>query len=99
MSIRVTIYQGPTRRQGTGKTSGKPYDFVTQVGYAHTIDRDGNAPPVPEKFEFMLDTLGDAYAPGEYTLHPSAFYVRDNRLMLSAGRLTPVKPKSNTSAA
>lgn len=90
--IRVTVAQSTVRElKGVSKTSGKPYHMRFQSGYAHTVDRDGNTPPYPEKFEIMLGSEDVAYVPGEYTLHPSAVYVdRDGRLAVSP-RLTPIK--------
>lgn len=90
--IRIQIAQVPSRRTGENKTTGKHYDFTTQVGYAYTVDKDGNPPLHPEKFEFFVD--GGGYPPGDYTLHPSAFYVKDGKLSFMPNRLAPVKPKS-----
>jgi hypothetical protein len=91
--IRITVAQTTVKElQGTSKTSGKPYHLRFQNAYAHTLDKDGNPPPYPEKFEIMLDTGAPPYAPGDYTLSPSALYIdRDGRLACSP-RLTPVKP-------
>ncbi len=95
MTIRISIASPATRNMaGIGKTSGKPYDLNFQAGYAHVIDRDGVSAPYPEKFEFILDKGQQPYAPGDYTVSPSAFYVKDGNLVLSAGRLTPVKPRA-----
>lgn len=93
--IRFTVYNQPTRRMsGIGKTSQKPYDLTFQTVYAHTVDRDGVAPPVPEKLEVILEKDAQPYAPGDYTLHPSAVYVdRDGKLQCSP-RLVPVKVRA-----
>jgi hypothetical protein len=90
--IKVTVAQTTVRElKGIAKASQKPYHMRFQTGYAHTVDREGNTPPYPEKFEIMLDTDQSPYTPGDYTLHPSAVYVdRDGRLAISA-RLTPSK--------
>ena len=92
--IRVTVAQSTVRElKGVSKTSGKPYHMRFQAGYAHTVDRDGNTPPYPEKFEISLSQDDQPYAPGEYTLSPSAVYVdRDGRLAVSP-RLTPIPKK------
>lgn len=92
--IRVTVAQTTVRElKGTSKNTGKPYHMRFQNGYAHTVDKEGNTPPFPEKFEISLDTDQQPYAPGEYQLHPSAVYVdRDGRLAISA-RLTPLPKK------
>lgn len=97
--IRITVAQSTVRElKGTSKTSGKPYHLRFQTGYAHTVDKDGNPPPYPEKFEIMLDSDQAAYQPGEYTLHPSSVEVdRDGRLAVIT-RLTPVKPVARQSA-
>lgn len=90
--IKITVAQTTVKEvKGVSKTSGKPYHMRFQSAYAHTLDRDGNAPPYPEKFEVILDTDAAPYAPGDYTLSPSAIYVdRDGRLSCSP-RLTPIK--------
>jgi len=56
--------------QGTSQKSGKPYSFQTQQAYAHL---DGK--PYPVEFQLTVDNGSSAYAPGFYTLAPSAFYV------------------------
>lgn len=90
--IKITVAQTTVRElKGIAKVSQKPYHMRFQTGYAHTVDKEGNQPPYPEKFEIMLDTDQQAYAPGEYQLHPSAVYIdRDGKLAVSA-RLTPVR--------
>jgi hypothetical protein len=97
--IKITVAQTTVRElKGTSKNTGKPYHMRFQTGYAHTVDREGNTPPYPEKFEISLDTEQAAYQPGEYSLHPSAIYVdRDGRLACAA-RLTPLKQKPATAA-
>ena len=93
--IRFTVYNQPTRRMtGVGKTSGKPYDMTMQVVYAHTVDRDGVSAPVPDKLELVLDKDAQPYAPGEYTLHPSAVYVDRNGHLACSPRLTPIKART-----
>ncbi|MEL4178342.1 single-stranded DNA-binding protein [Roseateles sp. PN1] len=93
--IQVTIAQTTVKEfKGTSKTTQKPYHLRMQAAYAHTVDKEGNKPPYPEKFEIMLDGDAQAYAPGEYTLHPSSLYIdRDGRLAVSA-RLAPLKRPS-----
>lgn len=93
--IKVTVFQTGTRDlSGTSKTSGKPYAMRIQTAYAHTVDRDGNAPPVPEKIEVMLDKDQQPWPVGDYTLHPSSVYVdRNGRLAISA-RLAPLKARA-----
>lgn len=97
--IRVSIAQTTVRElSGVSSKTGKPYQLRFQTGYAHTVDKDGNPPAYPEKFEISLDREQPAYQPGDYTLHPSAVYVdRDNRLAVSA-RLTPA-PKAPATPA
>jgi len=62
-----------------------------QTAYLHTILPDGSPAPFPDKFSFIVDRDSAPYAPGEYTLHPSALGVdRDGRLSCVT-RLTPIK--------
>lgn len=92
--IRITVSQTSVRElNGTSAKTGKPYAMRFQTGYAHTVDKEGNTPPYPEKFEISLDRDQVPYTPGDYQLHPSAIYVdRDGRLACSP-RLTPVTRK------
>lgn len=92
--IKVTVAQTTVRElKGTSAKSGRAYHLRFQSGYAHTVDKEGNTPPFPEKFEISLDTDQAPYAVGDYTLHPSAVYVdRDGRLAISP-RLTPIAKK------
>lgn len=93
--IKITVAQSTVRElSGTSAKTGKPYALRFQTGYAHTVDKDGNTPPYPEKFEISLDRDQQPYTPGEYQLHPSAVYIdRDGRLACSA-RLTPIKARA-----
>lgn len=90
--IKVTVAQTTVREmKGIGKVSQKPYHLRFQTIYVHTVDKDGNPPPYPEKSEVILDTDQPAYAVGEYQLHPSSVYVdRDGKVAISP-RLTPIK--------
>lgn len=96
--IRITVAQADARAIKFTDKAGKPRVFYVQPAYAHTVDRQGNPPPYPEKIELGLDTdtnTGEpiTWAPGEYQLHPSSVYVdRNGRLAVSA-RLAPLKPK------
>lgn len=94
--IKITIAQTTVKEvKGISKTSGKPYHMRFQSAYAHTVDKDGNPPPYPEKFEVILDADAQPFAPGDYTLQPSALYIdRDGRLAC-APKLTPLARKSN----
>lgn len=89
--IRVTVAQSTVREmKGTSQKTGRPYEMRFQTAYAHTVDKDGNPPPFPEKIEISLDRDQPAYGRGEYTLHPSSLYVdRDGRLACGI-RLTPL---------
>lgn len=93
--IRITVAQAAARAINYTDKAGKPARFYVQPAYAHTVDREGNTPPYPEKFELMLDKDEHGnpltYAPGDYQLHPSSVYVdRNGRLAVSA-RLAPLK--------
>jgi len=90
--IKVTVAQIGTRDlSGVSKTSGKPYAMRIQTAYAHTLDKDGNPPPFPEKFEVILDKDAQPYPVGDYTLSPSALYVDQNGRLACTPRLTPIK--------
>ena len=97
--IKITVAQTAVRElKGTSAKSGRDYHLRFQNGYAHTVDKDGNEPPFPEKFEISLDRDQLPYAVGVYSLHPSAVYIdRDGRLAVSA-RLTPWTEPSKTAS-
>jgi hypothetical protein len=93
--IRITIHALPLRQmKGVGKQSGKPYDFYIQTAYAHTADQNGNALPVPEKFELTIDSPADAYKPGDYTLSPASLYVDRQGRLAVAPKLVAIPSKS-----
>lgn len=94
--IKVTVTSADTRQmQGTSKTSGKAYNLFFQTVYAHTLDKNGNPLPFPEKVEIILDKdeVGNpkAYAPGAYVLHPASLYVDRNGSFGVAPKLVPSK--------
>lgn len=76
------------------KKDGSSKILRLQSGYAHTVDTQGVPGMYPEKFEFIVPREG-VYQPGEYTLHPSALYVRNGRLSFSEARLVPLKPAAS----
>lgn len=57
-------------KQGTGKTSGKAYNFFEQKAWAHLPDK-----PYPIEMTLTVDSGSSAYAQGMYDLNPSSFYV------------------------
>jgi len=79
------------------KKDGSSQVLRLQAAYAHTVDREGVPGLYPEKFEFPVPREG-VYQPGDYTLHPSAFYVRNGRLNFSEARLVPLKPAAKAQA-
>lgn len=94
MSIRITIAQStPEIISYTSKTDGSPQQLRKQNAYAHVVNEAGEPGLYPEKFELLLGKKQEPFLAGDYTLHPSAFTVRDGKLALSSNRLTPVKVK------
>ena len=90
--LKFTVVSAAVRElNGTSAKSGKAYALRFQTVYAHTVDRDGVVAPFPEKLEVILDTGAQPYAPGDYTLHPSAVYVDQNGRLACSPRLVPVK--------
>lgn len=93
--IKITIAQTTVKEiKGVSAKTTKPYHMRFQSAYAHTVDKDGNPPPYPEKFEVILDTDAQPFLPGDYTLHPSALYVDQNGRLSCAPRLTPLRAKA-----
>lgn len=93
--IKITVAQTTVKEvKGISAKTQKPYAMRFQTAYAHTLDKDGNAPPYPEKFEVILDHDAPAFTPGDYTLSPSAIYIDQNGRLACAPRLTPLNRKS-----
>jgi len=94
--IKVTVASPKIREmKGIGKVSQKPYHMAFQDAYLHTVSEDGEVAPFPQKVEIDVPKnqsgAFEAYAPGEYTLHPSCVYVdRSGKPALSL-RLAPLK--------
>lgn len=89
--IKILIHKGDVRLIKYTNKAGQPAELRAMEGYAFTVNAAGEPAPFPEKFEFLLERDQPSVAPGEYTLHPSSFYVdRQNKLALAV-RLAPVK--------
>lgn len=92
--IKITVAQSTIKEvKGISAKSGKPYHMRFQTAYAHTVDKDGNPPPYPEKFEVILDTDAPPFTPGDYTLSPSALFIDKDGRLQCAPRLTPLRAK------
>jgi Helix-destabilising protein len=96
--IKVTVHSAELRHiHGNAKATGKPYSMFSQVVYFHTLGRDGNPNPFPEKGEILVekDSVGQGipYAPGDYLLHPNSFYVGRNGALEVAPKLAVAKPR------
>jgi len=93
--IRITIAQGTCETiPYTSKKDGSLQQLRKQTAYAHVVDQEGAAALYPEKFGFLLNRDQQPFPAGEYTLHPSAFSVRDGKLTVTDSRLTPVRPST-----
>lgn len=94
MSIKITIAQ--TFEQIPFLKNGVEQFIRKQTAYAHLVDAENHAGLYPEKFQFLLGRKHAGFAPGEYILHPSGFYVKSTQygaeLLFMADRLTPFKP-------
>lgn len=91
--IRIEIKSTEVRTiSGTSK-AGKPYSIRDQEAYAHTVGRDGQPRPYPERISLQLEDDQPPFEPGLYTLAPSSLYVGDyGRLMLGRPQLARVQP-------
>lgn len=100
--IKVTVLPDSTRLiTWAAKAGGREAGSMrAQTAWFHTIGRDGTPSPFPEKAEVILDRATDSrpeqpsYAPGEYTLHPSAVYIDQNGRLALSPRLTPIKQRT-----
>lgn len=94
--LKVTVSShSPAVVRYTDKRTGELREILKQTAYLHAVDADGRLGEFPDKFEFFVPRERDGlpYAPGEYTLHPSAIAVTRDGALSCAVRLTPVKPK------
>ena len=97
--IKVSVTSTEVRNQrGNAKASGKPYDLNFQTVWVHTVDRNGNPNPYPEKTEIILEKneQGAAlfYPAGEYTFAPSSIYVSRTGDLALSPKLVAIKPKA-----
>lgn len=97
--IKATVTSAEVRNmQGIGKTSGKPYNLFFQTVYFHLADKAGNPQPFPEKTEIILekDAVGNpkSFAPGNYQLHPSSFFIGRSGSLEVAPRLVAIAAKA-----
>nr|WP_316639174.1 single-stranded DNA-binding protein [uncultured Roseateles sp.] len=91
--IKVTVAQATFETiDYKSKKDGSPQQLRKQSAYAHTVDENGDKPPFPEKFSFLLNRDQKPFAVGEYTLHPSAFFIDRDGSLACRPRLTPVLP-------
>lgn len=89
--IKVLIHKPEVRFiDYVSKKTGQPAQLRAMEGYAFTVNSHGESAPFPEKFEFLLEKDQTAFAPGEYTLHPSSVYVDRQGKLAMAVRLAPV---------
>lgn len=88
---RVTIASPALREIPYTDKKGAAAKLLIQTAYLHTVDADGVVAMYPDKFEIVLGKgVTTPFAPGDYTLHPSAITVsRDGRLACEP-RLTPI---------
>lgn len=96
--IQVSVKSTDVRNQsGNAKVSGKPYSLNFQTVWVHTVDRNGNPNPYPEKTEVILEKneQGAAlfYPVGEYTFAPASIYVSRTGDLALSPKLVPLKAK------
>lgn len=91
MELRVTVASAQLREINYTDKAGHPAQLRVQNAYLHVYDDAGKEAPFPEKFEIVLGRQqADAYAVGEYRLHPSAVNVDRNGRLACRPVLTPV---------
>lgn len=91
MSIRIQISsEATTPTKYVSKRTGLPDQ--EQTGWAYIQDRAGVSEPYPTKITFVVD---HPYPVGDYTLHPSSFFVGDWSKLQMTTRLMPLKPKAS----
>lgn len=77
---------------------GEPAQMFKQEAYVHLIDRQGKKKPYPEKTTISVPVNASGhpvpYAPGQYLLHPSSFYLDRFGGLSVAPVLSPAKSTS-----
>lgn len=83
--IRIEIQSADiTTKSGVSARTGKPYTIREQIGYAHTVDRNGKPNPYPVRLSMTLGDNDQPYAPGNYQLAPESLYTNKfNQLEVS----------------
>jgi len=90
MSIRIQVAsEATTPTRYTNKRTGMP--DKEQTAWAFLTERDGNPSPHPTKITLVVE---QPYPVGDYTLHPSAFYVGEWGKLQVVPRLAPLKAKA-----
>lgn len=98
--LNVKIISPALREQPfTSKRDGKPGILPFQTAWVQFVDREGKTEPFPSKVEFIADRdeqgRPQPYAPGDYTLHPSAVYLdRASGRLAATLRLTPLPKRT-----
>jgi hypothetical protein len=102
MSVRIVVH-APTVREipyvrKTGPKAGQNDVMRKQEAYAFLLDQDGKEKPYPEKIELDIRAGQAAYAAGEYTLHPSSFWVGSYGALNCSPRLVALKQRQPAAA-
>lgn len=95
MTIRIQIAATALETRNVTSKGGRQFQFLEQVAWAYTTDREGNPNPHPEKIIVTLPHgQTEPYPVGDYTLHPASFYVGNFSSLEMRPRLAPVKARS-----
>lgn len=89
--IRIEVKSASTTRKDGTTQKGKPYPR-NQEAWAFTFDRDGKPNPYPVRCRLTIWDDEQPYAPGTYTLSPSAIYVNGYGDLEIVPRLVPQAP-------
>lgn len=98
MSIRIVVNSTEVRTipfvYKRGPKSGQSGSMHKQAAWAFCLTQDGKENPYPEKIEVDLREGQQPYPAGEYTLHPSSFWVGGQYGGLNCSpRLAPIKAR------
>lgn len=92
--IRVEITSMEVAERPVTFTRGgkeRTFNAREQIGYAYTVQPNGQVQPHPDKIVISLDEKQPAFAAGMYLLAPESLYVnRFGKLDIGRVRLTPV---------
>lgn len=70
--IRIEVTDELKVKSGIARGTGKPYEIVEQVGFAHLVGENGQAQKYPTQVSIPVRKGSQPLAAGDYTLAPES---------------------------